>query len=156
MSLLTQVKKTQQIWDLRICPIRNGIYFANDSVALLDIRMPWENTDEEIFIINLGLVSLERAQEFLEHQMTHLMQLCEQSYADLNLRIIGGEGSYGSEGFIALTEISTGILVWLVYLDCSNPFEKVSLSNGIVTATSNLGHAWHFPLAEPVAVKAQA
>lgn len=39
--------------------------------------------------------------------------------------------------------------MWLAYFDCSTPFEKVSLENGIVMAVSNLGHSWHFPLTRP-------
>jgi hypothetical protein len=81
--------------------------------------------------------------------MTSLQVLCDQTYNELDLRIQGGEGSCGSEGFIALSEISTQNLLWLAYFDCSNPFEKVSIEQNKVYAISNLRHIWPFPMKSP-------
>jgi len=130
-------------------PVRNGLYLADGTVALLKILMPRENHDSTVFARVSSSVELGQVDEFRENKTTHLAPLCEQSYVDLNLRIFGGEGAHGSEGFVAVAEITTGHLVWLAYFDCSNPFEKVSFANGVVVAVSNLGHSWHFPLKQP-------
>ena len=143
------MKTIQQMWEDKSWPIRNGIYFADDTVAVLKILMPWENSEEAVSVSVAGSATLEQAEELRENKETHLAQLCEQANVGLDLRVVGGEGSHGSEGFIAVIELSTRHLVWLAYFDCSNPFEKVSLENGIVTAISNLRHAWHLPLTEP-------
>jgi hypothetical protein len=143
------MKTTQQMWEDKLWPIRNGLYFADGTVVLLSILMPWETANKAVSIKISKTVTLEEVEEFGKNETTRIGSNNEQSYPDLNLRVLSGEASHGSEGFVAVTQITTGHLVWLAYFDCSNPFEKVSLVNGIVTAISNLGHAWHLPLAEP-------
>ncbi|MFE2185966.1 hypothetical protein [Streptomyces sp. NPDC059455] len=57
--------------------------------------------------------------------------------ADLGKRglLWGGEGSYGSEGFIArlTTERS---LVWAIFFMDSNPFDQIHLTNNVATFVS--------------------
>lgn len=143
------MKTIQQIWDNKLWPIRNGIYFDDGRVALLNISMPWENVGKAVSVSVASLTQLEQIDEFRENCTTHLSPLCQESYPDMNLRVYGGEGGHGSEGFIAVTQISTGHLLWLAYFDCSNPFERVSVTNGIVIGVSNLGDSWNFPLTQP-------
>ena len=49
-----------------------------------------------------------------------------------------GEGSYGSEGFFGQLDQHRN-LVWVVYLEASNPFVGVSMSNTSATFMSSAG-----------------
>src|SRR5207244_13625753 len=101
--------------------------------------MPWETEEDKTVSIEvLRSVSLDEVNEFRENFTTHLVPVCHRSYTDFNLCVFAGEGAHGSEGFVAVTQITAGQLVWLAYFDCSNPFEKVALEDGIVMPVSNL------------------
>ena len=143
------MKTTQQMWESKMWPVRNGVYIADGTVALLKVLMPWESVDKRISASVSGSAMLDQIGEYRENKLTHLAPLCEQSYADLNLSIFAGEGAHGSEGFVAVSRTTTGRLMWLAYFDCSNPFEKVLLENDVVIVVSNLGHSWRFPLTQP-------
>ena len=98
MILVNSMKTTQQIWEDKLWPIRNGVYFVDCTVAMLKILMPWETADKTVSVTVSGLVTLDRIDELREHKKTHLTRLCEQSYDDLELRVVGGEGAHGSAG----------------------------------------------------------
>ncbi|MFE9726487.1 hypothetical protein ACFYQ5_23545 [Streptomyces sp. NPDC005794] len=50
----------------------------------------------------------------------------------------GGEGSYGSEGFIARLTADRA-LVWAIFFTESNPFDRIQLSNKRATFSSTSG-----------------
>lgn len=148
------MKTLSQLWEQRICPTRSGIYFANDNVRLLEVTMPWENKNNVVSVELANYLRLDQLDEIRKRALTRLAPLCNQSYPDLGLQVFGGEGSHGSEGFIALVQTRTGHLTWLAYFDCSNPFEKVSLESKAIIAFSNLQHRWVFPIDRPEEVTA--
>ena len=55
------MKTIQQMWEDKSWPIRNGIYFADDTVAVLKILMPWENSEEAVSVSVAGSATLEQA-----------------------------------------------------------------------------------------------
>jgi hypothetical protein len=59
-----------------------------------------------------------------------------------------GEGSYGSEGFFCRLDQHKS-LVWVVYLENSNPFVDASVSNTSATFTSSAGVAITVNLGAP-------
>ncbi|MBV7669664.1 hypothetical protein STHAL_09220 [Streptomyces halstedii] len=50
----------------------------------------------------------------------------------------GGEGSYGSEGFIARLTADRA-LIWAMFFAESNPFDRIQLSGNIATFSSTSG-----------------
>ncbi|MFC9293056.1 hypothetical protein ACFTWH_01060 [Streptomyces sp. NPDC057011] len=50
----------------------------------------------------------------------------------------GGEGSYGSEGFVARLTVDRA-LVWAMFFMESNPFDRIQLSGNIATFSSTSG-----------------
>lgn len=146
--------KTEQMWKARHWPCRNGIYLANDTVRLLDVSMPWDTKDGGLIVKVAEMVPLVRLEEVKNNRTTRIGWNDDQMYSDPTLCVIAGEGSHGSEGFVAVTQKATENLVWLLYLNCSNPFERVTIRNGIVTAFSTLGHVWQIPVMEPEQLKA--
>jgi hypothetical protein len=141
--------KIQQMWEDKRWSCRNGLYFQDDTVAPLSILMPWETATKTVSVQVSNRATIDRVENIKKNETTRIGSNGEQSYPDLNLRVIGGEASHGSEGFVAVTQMTTDRLVWLAYFNCSNPFETVSLVDGIVIAVSNLGHVWRLPLSQP-------
>lgn len=80
---------------------------------------------------------------------TYLKVLCEAEDSLAGLRAYGGESAVdGSDGFVALAR-SSGEIIWLVYLNTTNPFVELRFSEGAVLATSSLGATWKFPTTDP-------
>ncbi|MEU4346952.1 hypothetical protein [Streptomyces sp. NPDC023838] len=50
----------------------------------------------------------------------------------------GGEGSYGSEGFIARLTVDRA-LIWAIFFTESNPFDRIQLSGNVATFSSTSG-----------------
>jgi hypothetical protein len=64
-------------------------------------------------------------------------------------KVFAGEGSYGSEGFVYVIEKTSSDLLWFLFLDNSNPFDKVHIHEGNVVAVSTLGREWTIPILHP-------
>jgi hypothetical protein len=137
----------QQMWKTLEWPIRNGIYFGDDRVIPLDVSINWDARGPTISSKILASVRLSEVK--FHEKKTSLIQLCERSYPDANLCVYGGEGSWGSEGFVAVSKLTTGELVWLAYFEYSNPFDEVELVGDNVLGVSTYDHVWKFPLSSP-------
>ena len=60
------------------------------------------------------------------------------------IEAVGGGGSSGSDGFVAIVKIDTGDLKWLAVFDESNPFMEVLIKDNELLAVSSLmicGHS---------------
>lgn len=131
----------QRLWLSERVPAVNGIYFPDDSVCLVNFsRLERLGT--------FSISSLERLQELPDVESTS--DLTETCSANLNgLRAVGGEGSSGGDGFVALLDGEQ--LRWIAFFDCSNPFDSVCLERERVVAKSSHGVCWIFPLDNPEA-----
>ena len=67
-----------------------------------------------------------------------------------------GGGSDGEYGYAAVSHAATNELIWLAFVERSNPFEAIALDGEIVRATTNLDLDWCFPLDEPEKVRVVA
>ncbi|REE98410.1 hypothetical protein [Thermomonospora umbrina] len=63
-------------------------------------------------------------------------------------RVLAGEASHGSIGWVALTR-GDDTLEWAAISQWSNPFAHVALDAVTVTAISTSGHVWAFPRGAP-------
>jgi len=59
-----------------------------------------------------------------------------------------GEGSMGNEGFVAYAD-KKGKLIWLVFLDFSNPFWSIKIEGANIKATTELECEFTIPLESP-------
>ncbi|MDR2213733.1 MAG: hypothetical protein LBE21_08945 [Pseudomonadales bacterium] len=69
-----------------------------------------------------------------------------------NFEIFAGGTAWEAVGFVALEQRSTGRLLWLLYLNNSEHFIKVSLQGSIVLAISEdapFQFEWHIPIQSP-------
>lgn len=66
------------------------------------------------------------------------------------IKILAGEGSYGSDGFLAVFETNTDQLMWLAFFKSSNPFNKVRVVGNEIYAFSTIGCVWRFDVKDPI------
>ena len=131
-------------------PARSGIYLASGTIILLTVSMPWETKAKNVSVQIGNSLQWDRVVDAPEFKArTHLMQLCERDYPELDIRVVGGEGSHGSEGFLALTHLTSRKLRWLAFFRNSNPFTAVSFDKDTIIAESNLEDRWSVPVVHP-------
>ena len=140
-------------WKTGMCPILNGIIFGDGAIVeletyrsssedLLQVRIR-RNTDVEDFSTNHA------------DYWTETISLCELQISDKDLEIIGGEGGFGSDGFVAVSRVSDGYLIWIAFFEDSNPFIQLSVNNNCseILGITTLGKIWQFPIEHPEQVK---
>ena len=80
--------------------------------------------------------------------------LYRKDFPDLDLVLRCGECcSSGENGFVSLAHLSTGALIWLVFLTSSNPFESAEIDQDEVIATSTDGRKLILRLENPESVR---
>ncbi len=141
--------KIQQLWADEQCPEINGIIYGNGIVKKINIVRDslWRLIEIKPEFENQTTVT-----EFLHDkpdEITNVYQLCDKSVIDHNIRLIGGEADWGDFGFIAVENLQTKELKFLMFFDNSNPFVEIDFLDSNILATSNLGEKWIVPIEEP-------
>lgn len=112
------ISMIQKLWDEGLLPISDGIFFADDSAISFAIKYY-----PRPHIIPGKSFSLG---EFLQHspdELTSIDTIAELQLSNGNYCCVG-EGSHGSEGFIAYLNNDRGV-VWIIYSEQSNPFDSI-------------------------------
>ncbi|MFI6553897.1 hypothetical protein ACWGBY_02490 [Streptomyces griseus] len=122
----------ERLWEDFQLPIRDALHFADgDSCDVaLDSGVP----------SGLRVLSPFDLAEILESDPSWVSSVDGLVAVDLGSRglLWGGEGSYGSEGFIArLTGERT--LSWAIFFSESNPFDRIQLAGNVATFSSTSG-----------------
>ncbi|WP_406191209.1 hypothetical protein OH733_16980 [Streptomyces griseus] len=122
----------ERLWEDFQLPIRDALHFADgDSCDVaLDSGVP----------SGLRVLSPFDLAEILESDPSWVSSVDGRVAVDLGSRglLWGGEGSYGSEGFIArLTGERT--LIWAIFFSESNPFDRIQLAGNVATFSSTSG-----------------
>ncbi|MFC7247448.1 hypothetical protein ACFQO7_33730 [Catellatospora aurea] len=121
------------LWLAGTLPIRNALYRADgvSITARIDPGAPGGLTLGEPF-------SLETAMRADPEYVTSVDITAEHDLGAGGGYLVCGEGSYGSEGFFGRLDAGKG-LVWVVYLENSNPFVNISAEPGSAVFTSTSG-----------------
>lgn len=81
--------------------------------------------------------------------------LYSSRYPDLDIEVSCGECcASGQNGFVAVTRLSSGDLIWLVFFTESNPFEHAEIQDDFVVAKSTAGHVYRFSFSSPEKITA--
>jgi hypothetical protein len=139
------MQSIQDLFRAERWPIVSGVYFDSGEVGLLECV-------HEFWVRSVGRSRLESVMEQNPDWMTSLNVTFTAQDVRAGLQVECGEGSEGAEGFVALSR-RDGHLVWLAYLENSNPFMTAAIEGGRINATSNLGHRWSFPIDRPEQVE---
>ncbi|WP_143657933.1 hypothetical protein [Embleya scabrispora] len=122
-----------ELWKRQSLPIYDGLYYANGRSYDLaqDPSSPSGVTMGQAF--DLDSLLRTAPDRVTSIDVTRVEQISEaEGY------LCCGEGSYGSEGFFAKTD-SAKQLLWVVYLENSNPFHEIEIREGMAIFRSTSG-----------------
>lgn len=136
------MKSIVDLWNEHLLPIKNAVYFADGTAFSIDITLYpeprfekgddfcfsdfFKNNEDEITDVDL----------FKKKSLSNKGWLCF------------GEGSYGSEGFIACLN-SDDKLIWVLYSENSNPFVDMKEVEGVVYVKSSLNICLRIKINDP-------
>ncbi|GAA2617186.1 MULTISPECIES: hypothetical protein [Streptomyces] len=122
----------ERLWEDFRLPIRDALHFADGTSCDVDL-----DSDAPGGLRVLGPFDLD---EILESDPSWVSSVDGLVAADLGSEglLWGGEGSHGSEGFIARLTVDRA-LSWAVFFTESNPFDRIQLSGNVATFSSTSG-----------------
>ncbi|SIN81915.1 hypothetical protein SAMN05444166_1079 [Singulisphaera sp. GP187] len=143
-------------WVAENCPIIDGIVFGDGRIKqLFAVRNKQVNEGPGMKIQPGGWMTLADLQKKGQLDWTGILDLCVAEDLARGIRILGGEGGYGADGFVANIRSDSGEIVWIAFFTSSNPFEEVQIHSDHVLARTNLDMWWRFPLDAPEEVTLQ-
>lgn len=122
------------LWNESSLPIKDGVYWADGrSISIEIIAYPFLSVKKK------EAFSLDAFLQKHHDEITCIDIFKKISLSTRNNYVWIGEGSYGSEGFIALID-ENDCLIWVIYAEKSNPFISIDeLSPGNILAISSSG-----------------
>ncbi|MEU9010963.1 hypothetical protein AB0D12_14510 [Streptomyces sp. NPDC048479] len=122
----------ERLWEDFELPIRDALHFADGHSY--DVAL---DPDAPSGFTVLAPFDLD---EMLESDPSWKSSVDGLAAVDLGRKglLWGGEGSYGSEGFIARLTVDRA-LIWAIFFVESNPFDRIQLSNNVATFSSTSG-----------------
>jgi hypothetical protein len=123
----------ETLWLADNLPIQDGLYRADGVAYGVQVDASVEG--------GLKILATLSLEQFLAHHsdmITSIDTTLEKPLPHGVGYLCCGEGSYGSEGFFGRLDQHRN-LVWVVYLENSNPFVDASITNTNATFTSSSG-----------------
>lgn len=124
-------------------PCTNCIVFADDSVILLDFQIYYDpNTKKSSAVVKPLCDST--LQSFLKYDKDIWASVDawqEAYFKDDNRCYIGGDGTYGNEGFLACEDLQ-GNLIWAMFFTNTNPIDKIKIEHNFLIATTEHGNSY--------------
>lgn len=139
----------QARWREEQCPIIDGVLYDDGRIFVFEYDLDPERPQMVRSVAIERETSLAEILERDPNAWTFVTELDEQVLEQERMRIICGEGGFGSDGFVAATCLEDGALRWIAFSQRSNPFLRLSFDAGRITAVSSLEIAWTYPIDEP-------
>ena len=121
------------------CPLINAFFFPDGSMLVLNSNSSGIDvlcrSDIDSFFRYNNINSISSIDVYKEYENDKYIA-----------RI--GEGSFGSDGFVWLTNKERE-LVWFLFLDNCNPFNDVNIKNDLIEATSTMNIKIQIPTNVP-------
>jgi len=134
------------------CPVVDGIVFPNSKIQCLTVSVTWNPSPSFKFELCENS-SISELAEKGELEWSDCSILTRKTYEKEYLTILGGEGVWGSDGFVACIDSRSQKTIWIAYFTVSNPFSEVAFENGFVLAKSTLEIWFEFPFHSPHLVR---
>jgi len=129
-------------------PNVSGVIFPDGRICFINVSS--DEASGSFFKVDpTGETTLEELEKKSNLCWSDGAILAEQISNDGTLKVVCGEGDYGSDGFVAVVCLKTQKTLWIAASNTSNPFDSVELHEGCVCAKSTLGYIWRFPLNNP-------
>ncbi|MFE9842415.1 hypothetical protein [Streptomyces goshikiensis] len=122
----------ESLWEDFELPIRDALHYANGHSY--DVAVDAAASSGFTVLTPFDL------DEMLEGDPSWVSSVDGLAAVDLGEKglLWGGEGSYGSEGFIARLTADRA-LIWAMFFTESNPFDRIRLSGNVATFSSTSG-----------------
>lgn len=130
------------------CPLVDGIIFPNEIVKLFDITVDW-SIPLKYMVTNESITTFTELKNENKFFIANCAILSTVIDVTKQIKVISGEGNYGSDGFISIIDLKSDELIWMVYFKCSNPFVNIAIENSHIVARSSLNCNWVFELDNP-------
>jgi len=142
----------KRFWDDEECPYFDLILYGDGKVFPLSMM---DKTNFGMCIMKSDAwIPISQLPNTDENKLNGgFASLFSKDFPETDLRISCGECfSSGGNGFISLSHLSSGELAWLAFFLESNPFDSVSLNDGLVVAKSTDGSIFSLDLNSPSSV----
>lgn len=134
----------------------NGILHQDGTVVIFECGKLKGEGKTRPFASAIGNSTLESILSYDAHPWVGLTEMDRREYAGLDLRLACGECAMGNEGYVAVSNLNGGRLIWIAFFTCSNPFESVRMEEGVVVAENTYEQRWKFPLELPQSITIEA
>ncbi|MFE2926496.1 hypothetical protein [Streptomyces goshikiensis] len=130
------------LWEDFQLPARDALYFADGRSREVDLDSGAPSGVRVLAPFDLD--------EMLESDPSWVSSVDGLVAVDLGSKglLWGGEGSHGSEGFIARLTVDRA-LIWAMFFTESNPFDRIQLSGNTATFSSTSGSKLTVDIDEP-------
>ncbi|WP_321279993.1 hypothetical protein [Marinifilum fragile] len=130
------------------CPAINGITYSDGRVIPVKLIVDWESPIN--YKIELEKESsIKKIAKNKGLRWNDCAVLSNLTNIEKGIEIFAGEGDYGSDGFLAVINLTNKKLKWIAFFDFSNPFNQLSLNGDVIYAVSTNNCIWKFPLNSP-------
>jgi hypothetical protein len=143
------MKKIENFIEHLESPSLNGIIFPDGIIRIIDIEVEWSPRISYSIkgCEDSSIIALEAERKMQWNDCAILIELISERES---LKVIAGEGDYGSDGFVAVIDLNSGKLIWLAFFNCSNPFNELKIKDQDLHAISTNGCLWKFKISNPV------
>lgn len=141
------MSKIIQLWNEEKLPIKDAVYFATGESIALSVQFYPKLLIEKGKKFDLNC--------FLKKEPDYLTNIDITKEVKINScgKCYLGEGSYGSEGFIAYTKVNKE-LQWIIYFEKSNPFiNAVEISNKLIEVESSANYKIIIDINNPIDIR---
>ena len=138
-------EQLQALWREELCPAANGLILASGEYLALVTEI--RNVHLWKYSFRWSRPTWQDIRPILaDERFTDLDALCSVAVDDG--RVVAGETSYGSEGFVAY-QSSDRELRWVLIFSNSNPFVRVTCDGETISAMSSYEFVLQVPLHHP-------
>jgi hypothetical protein len=155
----------EALWRGETCLATDSIQFGDGTIAILSSDMPLSSRATSLKVLRqstwLAVLVEGLGNPLHSSLLTWVSRLREirTKFAGHQLRIESGECSgNGSFGYVAVEkerDSSSSELRWVAFFSGSNPFDELSIQDGVLHALSTSGYRYSFQLSDPTNVSIQ-
>ena len=144
----------QKVWQNRIFPFPSGILkYDGTFIELCITRDTTEETRTIVSVSNrfpiANIIEDVEFEDFLDSDYNVLDEQCESSSLSTGVKVVGGGGSLGADGFVTVLDLYNDDMKWIAFFEDSNPFVEVGIKKDKALAVSNLDYLWTFEIHRP-------
>lgn len=146
---------SSQVFDMWLkeeIPITNGIIYPDGRVELLDVEI---FAGKKVVRHNVS-TTLQELYGSNDIDCSSIIINCQISSSNGKYEIYGGEGSFGGDGFVAVTSEGGQKLEWIAFFEDSNPFVELQTDEEFVYGVTSLNDKWALNIMNPIDVKIEA